>query len=94
VAPGSGYAEPSFFSLQIAAYADAARAGQTAADWRRRGVEAFLLEPEESGNGLFRVCVGKFDDLADANREAARLEEAEGIRPFITLVAAAKARAS
>jgi hypothetical protein len=84
------YAEPSFFSLQVAAYSEAARAGKAAAEWRHRGLDAFFLLPVEGGDGLYRVCVGKFESLAEANREAGRLEEEEDIRAFIALVSASK----
>jgi cell division septation protein DedD len=82
----------SFFSLQIAAFSEAESSYKEAAAWRQRGVEAFALRPEEGGDGLYRVCVGRFAELAEANREASRLEEAENIKPFITLIPAFKAR--
>jgi hypothetical protein len=84
------HAEPSFFSLQVAAYSEAGRASRAAAEWRHRGLDAFFLLPVDGGDGLYRVCVGKFENLTEANREAGRLEEVEDIRAFITLVAAAK----
>jgi hypothetical protein len=82
------YGEASFFSLQVAAYSEAAHAGKAAAEWRHRGLDAFFLAPVEGGDGLYRVCVGKFESLAEANREAGRLEEDEDIRAFIALVSA------
>jgi hypothetical protein len=84
------HAEPSFFSLQVAAYSEAARARRAVAEWRHRGLDAFFLLPVEGSDGLYRVCVGKFESLTEANHEAGRLEETEDIRAFITLVPAAK----
>lgn len=86
------YEESSFFSLQVGAFSEEARADKMAASWRQRGLDAFSLLPDEGGDGLYRVCVGRFEDLADANREASRLEETENIKSFITLVPASKAR--
>jgi cell division septation protein DedD len=84
--------EASFFSLQVAAYSEQARAGRAVVEWRRRGFDAFFLLPSEGGDGLYRVCLGRFENLAEANREAERLEELEEIRAFITLVPAAKVK--
>ena len=86
----SSSSSSSFFSLQVAAFSDAERADKEVAAWRARGKEAFSLPPEEGGDGLYRVCVGRFAELADANREASRLDEAENIKTFITLVPKAR----
>jgi cell division protein FtsN len=90
VATESGYGEASFFSLQVGAYSESTRAERTLASWLQRGFEAFLLQPEEGGDALYRVCVGRFENLVDANQEAGRLEESDGIKPFITLIAAGR----
>lgn len=82
---------PPVFSLQVAAFSEAERADKEAAVWQQRGAEAFTLQPEEGGDGLYRVCVGRFAELAEANREASRLEETENIKAFITLVPATRA---
>lgn len=91
-APAPGHGQASFFSLQVAAFSEAERAAKEAAAWRSRGVEAFALPPEAGGDGLYRVCVGRFAELSKANQEASRLEEAENIKTFITLIPAPKAR--
>lgn len=84
--------ESSFFSIQVGAFSKAGRADKAAAAWRQRGLDAFTLSPDQGGDGLYRVCVGHFKELANANREANRLEETENIKSFITLVPTSKPR--
>ncbi len=89
VAPEPELAENSFFSLQVAAYREAANAVQAVAAWRGKGYDAFSRPPEE-GSSLTRIFVGRFNDLASANKLAAELEEKEKLRAYITLLPAAK----
>lgn len=77
--------EPSFFTLQVAAFENEDNARQEVLNWKARGEEAFLLEPEE-GARFFRVFVGRFDTLAAANDKVDEFEEAENLQAFITLL--------
>ena len=82
--------EPSFFSLQVAAFRDLKRAEKSVLEWRGRGYQAFSAPPEDKGDPFTRVYVGKFDKLADANKLAARLEKQEKMKGFIALLPVSK----
>ncbi|HIJ79568.1 MAG: SPOR domain-containing protein [Desulfobulbaceae bacterium] len=84
--------EPSFFSLQIAAFRDPARAEKSVLQWRSRGYQAFAAPPEDKGDPFSRVYVGKFEKLVDANQLAARLEQQEKTKGFIALLPASRIR--
>ncbi len=77
--------EPSFFTLQVAAYDSEDDARQEVLNWQARGEYAFSLKPEE-GASLFRVFLGRYDTLAAANEKVDQLEEAENLQAFITLL--------
>ncbi|MBU0728782.1 MAG: SPOR domain-containing protein [Proteobacteria bacterium] len=83
--------EQTFFSLQIAAFRDQDRAKDSVLSWRSRGHQAFLQPPDDGGgDGFWRVFIGKFEKLADANASAVKLEEEEDIRAYIALLPASK----
>ncbi len=82
---------PSFFAIQVAAYREEQRALKAVAQWRARGQEAFYLHPEPDGN-FYRVLVGRFDSLAEANTLAATLESSEQNKVFISLVSESQKR--
>lgn len=86
------FAEPSFFCLQVAAFKQSARAKKAVTIWRRRGYDAFLQAPDDTGDSFWRVFVGKFENLAEANALAARLEKKENAKAFIALLPASKIR--
>ena len=75
----------SCFSLQVGAFREASNAVEVVASWKAKGYEAFTLAPRE-GSNLVRVFVGRFDDLAAANRLVAELEAKENLHAYITLV--------
>ena len=76
---------PTCFSLQVGAFRDEANAAESVAAWKVKGYEAFTLAPQE-GSHLHRVFVGRFEDLAAANKMVAVLEEKEQLRAYITLI--------
>lgn len=82
-----GVSDASCFSLQVGAFREEANAKEAVAEWKGKGYEAFSLAPRE-GSSLTRVFVGRFDDLAAANKLVAVLEEKEKLRAYITLVPA------
>jgi len=86
-------AEPSFFALQVSAVKDQDRAKQDVAQWRGRGYEAFSVPPEDKDDPFFRVYVGKFDKLAEANQLIAKLEKEEKIKAYIALLPASRLQA-
>lgn len=85
--------ETSFFSLQVAAVSEQKEAVAAVLRWRARGQDAFYLEPEGAGEKGYRVYIGNFENLGDANGLAARLEDnGKPVKSFITLVGAARQR--
>jgi hypothetical protein len=81
--------EPSFFSLQVATSPNKEQARNAVFKWRARGYEAFFLVPDNT-SAFYRVLIGKYESLADANSRAAILEENERIQAFITLLPASE----
>lgn len=84
-----GQSEPSFFSLQVGSFRDKKKAQRDVLGWKAKGQDAFYLPPEE-GADAFRVFVGRFGKLAEANEVAARLESEEDARVYVTLLPASK----
>ena len=82
---------PSFFAIQVAAFKDEQRALKTIAQWRAREYDAFYLKPDIAGS-FYRVLVGRFDSLAEANSLAAKLETSEQNKVFISLVSEGQKR--
>ena len=85
---GSKENEPSFFSIQVSAFKEKKRASRSVIQWRARDYESFYLLPEQSKGKYYRVFVGRFESLSEANILASRLEEVENDKVFITLVSA------
>ncbi len=81
--------EPAFFSLQVATFRDKKEAHRSVLGWQARGQDAFYLPPEGDSEA-YRVFVGRFDKLAQANVVAAELENDEHVRAYITLLPVTK----
>lgn len=81
----SSSAEASFFSLQVGSFRDKKKAQREVLAWQAKGRNAFSLPPEE-GTDVYRVFIGRFERLADANQLAAGLEKEEEVRVYITLL--------
>lgn len=79
-------ADPSFFSIQVSAFKDKERAAKAVMQWRTRDYFSFYLLPEKPHGTFHRVFVGQFGELAEANILAAKLEDGEQEKVFITLV--------
>lgn len=77
--------EDSLFSLQVASFHDMKKAHRSVLGWQARGHEAFFLSPEEDSD-MYRVFVGTFEKLTEANEMAAVLESDENARSYITLL--------
>jgi len=84
-----GQGEPSFFSLQVGSFRDKKKAERDVLGWQAKGQDAFFLPPEE-GADAFRVFIGRFEKLAEANEVAASLESEEDVRAYVTLLPASK----
>ncbi|MDD5758190.1 MAG: SPOR domain-containing protein [Desulfobulbaceae bacterium] len=81
----------SFFAIQVAAFRDEQKALRSVAQWRVREYDAFYLKPEPDGN-FYRVLIGRFDSLAEANGLASQLESSEQNKVFISLVSENQSR--
>jgi len=88
---GSDEGGASFFAIQVGAFRDEQRALKAVAQWRVREYESFYLQPEADGN-FYRVLVGHFDSLAEANGLATKLEASEQNKVFISLVSESQQR--
>ena len=87
----SGDAGPSFFSLQVESLTDADQASRAVLNWQAQGHKAFLLAPGGEHEPFWRVFVGRFASLTEANSQAAALEKAASVKVYITLLPAAAA---
>lgn len=72
---GKGYA------VQVAAVRDRAEADRIANRLKGKGYTTYITSPAP---GMFRVRVGKFEQLREAEATAARLEKEEQFKPWIT----------
>lgn len=72
---GTGYA------VQVAAVRDRAEADRIANRLKGKGYTTYITSPAP---GMFRVRVGKFEQLRDAESAAAKLEKEEQFKPWIT----------
>lgn len=72
---GPGYA------VQVAAVRDRGEADRIAARLKGKGYATYITSPAP---GMFRVRVGKFEQLREAEATAARLEKEEQFKPWIT----------
>jgi cell division septation protein DedD len=72
---GKGYA------VQVAAVRDRSEADRIATRLKGKGYATYITSPAP---GMFRVRVGKFEQLREAEATAARLEKEEQFKPWIT----------
>ena len=79
--------EPSFFTLQVATFDERADAKEEVARWQAKGQESFYLPPME-GADYFRVFIGHFATLDEANDKVNSLEKKSDVQAFITLLPA------
>ncbi len=77
---------PSFFTLQIGSFRDPAQAAALVKEWRQRGYQVFSVAGTDEEKSHNRVVIGKFKNLAEANAQAAALENSENTRAYITLL--------
>jgi cell division protein FtsN len=72
------------FAVQVAAYADRRDADALARQLVAKGYPAFVMDPAKGGpKALYRVRVGKYKMLKDAQTVSTRLETAEQFKPWI-----------
>ena len=78
--------DPSFFSVQVAAFKDKNLAAEAVKKWRSKGYEAFSRPPESGNDPFTRVYIGKFEVMDAAKKHAELLKKKEKQKPFIALV--------
>jgi len=89
--PDAPPATTSFFALQVASFKDLIAAERSVASWSKKDSGAFLLPLVTDDGTLYRVFLGRFDNLADANARATKLNRDEGVQAYITLLPATAA---
>jgi rare lipoprotein A len=69
------------YAVQVAAVRDRSEADRIATRLKGKGYATYITSPAP---GMFRVRVGKFEQLREAEATAARLEKEEQFKPWIT----------
>ena len=72
------------FSIQIAALGERSDADALAKGLSSKGYSAYVLAPPNGAPSVFRVRVGKFNSLREAESVAAKLKKDEHFSPWIT----------
>ena len=82
--------DPSYFSVQVAAFKDAKLADKAVKNWRAKGYESFSRPPGGENDPFTRVYIGKFDVMDKAKEHAELLKKKEKQKPFIALIPGAR----
>jgi hypothetical protein len=80
----AGRASAADFTIQVAALTAADAARDVAADLKRDGFDAYIVEPGANADGLYRVRVGTYLTRAAAQRVVTRLESQLGLKLWVT----------
>lgn len=83
--------EPSVFSLQMGAFASQEEAQQEVLSWQAKGEDSFVVSPK-GGEKRYRVFVGRFENLTEANAKVDQFEDDMQVQAFITLLPAGGGR--
>ncbi len=83
--------EPSVFSLQIGAFDNMEEAQQEVLDWQAKGEDSFVISPK-GGESRYRVFVGRFENLTEANAKVDQFADDMQVQAFITLISASGER--
>ncbi len=76
-----------FFTLQIASVRDAGQAAALKSFWDKKGYEVYVVGSEVPKRGMwYRVQIGRFDTVEEANKVAVQIAQAEKTRAYITTV--------
>jgi len=87
----AGDEEPSVFSLQMGAFDSKEEAQQDVLSWQAKGEDSFVLSPQGS-ESRYRVFVGRFENLTEANAKVDQFEDDMQVQAFITLLPAGGGR--
>ena len=83
--------EPSVFSLQVASFDSQEEANQDVLSWQAKGEDSFMLPPND-GENRYRVFIGRFENLTEANGKVDEFENDMQVQAFITLLPASGGR--
>jgi len=72
------------YTVQVAALRTRGEADAVARRLAGRGYDAYVLAPSAGSARVFRVRVGSYKDLREAERIASRLQQEEKFKPWIT----------
>lgn len=76
-----------YYTVQVAAFNNPAEAKRLQDRLKAKGQPAYIVEANIKGTVWHRVRVGKFADKPGAEAMAAAIEEKEGLKPFIDVIA-------
>lgn len=77
----------SVFSLQMGSHDSREEANQDVLNWQAKGEDSFMLPPND-GENRYRVFIGRFADLTEANAKVDEFENDMQVQAFITLLPA------
>lgn len=83
--------EPSVFSLQVGVFDRQDLANQDMLSWQAKGEDSFVLPPHDEET-RFRVFVGRFENLTEANAKVDEFADDMQVQAFITLLPASGGR--
>ena len=82
--PAAQGAKPGMFAVQVQALRDRDAAAQVVQRLRSKGYPAFVVAPTVGApTQLFRIQVGRYNDMAEAQKMEARLKKEEQFETFI-----------
>ena len=84
----AGEDDSSFFAVQVGAFREAGYAEKSLKEWRDKGYKPFSRPPEGPDDQYTRVYVGRFEEVAEARKQAEAIERKEKIKPFIATIPA------
>ena len=69
--------------MQVAAFSSRAEAEVVARRLSGKGYAVYVVDPEPGAKAVFRVRVGKYASLDEAQRISSRLAQEEKLKPWI-----------
>lgn len=73
------------YTVQVAAGTDSERAHYTAEIFKERGYEPFITKADVGGMTYYRVRIGNFETLAEANKLAAEIQDKYSITSWVDM---------
>lgn len=80
------FLNPVIFTVQVGAFKDSSNAQELATKLRRKGYKVQVAPLEKSDCILFRVRVGRFNNIQEAENMSEEIKKFEGLQTFITLL--------